>query len=104
MTLEERLYLVNEMKSRQEENLIQLQSYPNNSYSQHTQNLRSLGEPKKKTHFMKFFLVCVIAATVIFAAKIDLKKFDINDLPVYYNTFQEKVEELISKSQNLNFN
>lgn len=97
MTLEERLYLLKEMKERQEENIAHLQS-PDTYCSRQTQYGRFFLETKKKSGFPKFFLFITTVIIIIFAAQIDFKNVDINDLPVYYNNFQTKLEKLINEN------
>jgi len=97
MTLEERLYLLHEMKEREKENFAHLQSIPLDCCNRKTQYERSFYKKKKSHPFAKLFIVTLFTSIIILAGKGDIKNFDKDNIPVYYNTLQDKVDLLSEK-------
>lgn len=105
MTLEERLYLLHEMKERQEENFAHLQSIPTDYENRKVQYERSFCTKKKKSHSLfKLLPITVVALFLILAGNGNINDFNQKDINVYYNTLQEKFDLISERIKAININ
>lgn len=96
MTLEERLYLLHEMKERQEENFAHIQSIPSDYCNRKVRYERSFYKKKNKSHpFSKLVIAGLFALLVFLIGKDNFKSFKPDDIPVFYNTYYTTLENKI---------
>lgn len=102
MSLEEKLYLLHEMKERQEENFAHLQSIPSDCLNRKVQYERSFYKKKKKSHpFVKLFIVTLFTSVIIISTNGNSKNINIDSIAVYCNTVQNKLDTLSDKIKSI---